>query len=188
MRTIQTAEVFNAIYQRRAIRRYTATPLKTAELAELIDAAVQAPSAMNDQPWAFVVLHGTDRLHGFSDRIKQFLLAQPAAASPELQQILTAHENLFYGSPALVVICATSDSRQAAEDCAMAAQNFMLAAFASGLGTCPIGLARAWFNLPEVKAELGIPPEFVAVVPLIVGHADEHPDAPGRRAATIIAP
>ena len=59
----------------------------------------------------------------------------------------------------------------------MAAQNFMLAAFASGFATCPIGLARAWLNLAEVKAELGIPPEFVVVVSHC-GRYAEHPDAP----------
>lgn len=186
MRTIQTAEVFNAIYQRRAIRRYTSTPPKAAELHEIIDAAVQAPSAMNDQPWAFVVMQGADRLRELSDRVKEFLRAH-AAAYPELQRLLDTHEDLFYGAPVLVLVCATSPTRQAAEDCAMAAQNFMLAAFASGFATCPIGLARAWFNLAEVKAELGIPPEFVVVVPIVVGYAEEHPDAPGRHAARVVA-
>jgi nitroreductase len=45
----------------------------------------------------------------------------------------------------------------------------MLAATAMGLGTCCIGFAVPVLNSPEVKQELGIPPEVVAVAPIIVG-------------------
>ena len=34
----------------------------------------------------------------------------------------------------------------------------------------PIGFARSWFNLPEVKAELGIPANYEPVLPIVVGH------------------
>ena len=186
MRTIQTAEVFNAIYQRRATRSYTGAAVEHATIAELIDAAIQAPSAMNAQPWAFVVLTGADRLSNLSQRIKTFLSTYAELASPELRQVFASHENLFYGAPALVIVCATATQRQAAEDCAMAAQNFMLAAFACGLATCPIGLARPWLERPEVKAELGIPADLTPVVPLALGYTRESPPSPGRRAPRII--
>jgi nitroreductase len=56
-----------------------------------------------------------------------------------------------------------------AADCWLAAENLMLAAFAMGLGTCCIGLALPMLNLPDIKAELGIPTEVTAVAAIVVG-------------------
>jgi hypothetical protein len=39
-----------AIYTRRAVRDFTAEPVEEKALRQLIDAAVQAPSAVNQQP------------------------------------------------------------------------------------------------------------------------------------------
>ena len=61
-----------------------------------------------------------------------------------------------------------------------------LAAHAEGLGTCPIGFARAWLNLPETKAELGIDPRFVPVFPLVIGYPAERAKGPIRKEPTII--
>lgn len=85
--------------------------------------------------------------------------------------------SLYYHAPAVVIVFATDATTQSAEDCCLAAQNFMLAARAQNLGTCWIGLARPWLNLPSTKAELGIPTQYQAVAPLIVGHPRKWPDA-----------
>jgi nitroreductase family protein len=69
--------------------------------------------------------------------------------------------DIFYGAPLLIVIAATSDARQSAEDCCLAAQNLMLAAHGMGLGTCCIGFARPWLNLAETKVEIRIPTAYV---------------------------
>ena len=45
----------------------------------------------------------------------------------------------------------------------------MLAACAIGLGSCVIGSSVAALNTPQVKTKLGIPAEFNAVAPIIVG-------------------
>lgn len=185
MRTIQTEELLNAIYQRRAVRKYTNEPIDAALVEELIAAASQAPSAMNRQPWEFVVIEGGERLQKFSDRIKAETLDAPDL-DPSLKQVLAAEANVFHGAPYLIVICATSDDQQAAEDCALAAQNFMLAAFSYGLGTCPIGLSRPWLSLPETKRELGIPDDWFPVFPVVLGVPGERPESHGRRAPRIL--
>ena len=48
------------------------------------------------------------------------------------------------------------------------------------------GFARPWFNLPEVKAELGIPDEFAIVMPLVVGWPAVVPPPPPRHEPNII--
>jgi nitroreductase len=49
-------DLMDAIYTRRAVRDYKDTPLDDQTLRKLIDAAVQAPSAINEQPWSFCVV------------------------------------------------------------------------------------------------------------------------------------
>ncbi len=178
----------SAIYGRRAVRLYKDTPMDRSTTEALAHAAIQAPSAMNRQPWVFVVVEGKERLKRLSDSVKQYLLTLSTPGFPIERDMLTdPGVNIFHGAPALIVICATSDDAQAAEDCCLAAQNLMLAAYASDLATCPIGLSRQYLARPETKRELGIPKEFVPVFPVVVGYPDEEPQkSHGRHTPTIL--
>jgi len=181
-------DVMDAIYHRRAIRNYSTEPVDGATIRMLAEIATQAPSAMNLQPWAFAVAQGRSVLARFSEQAKAHLLktvvAGDALASYR-ERFTDPSFNIFYDAPALVVICATSAATQAAEDCALAAQTFMLAAHAHGLGTCWIGFARPWFNSPAGKASLGIPDHYAPVAPIIVGHASSAATAHPRRSPEI---
>lgn len=183
--SLQTIEVLNAIYRRRAVRGYTAQPVLREEIDALILAAIQAPSAMNLQPWSFAVFTGADRLKAISDRAKAFQLADPRFPQ-ETKALLGSLENIFYGAPVLIVICATSAHAQAAEDCCLAAQNLMLAALAEGFATCPIGFARPWLETEAAKNELRIPVELCPVFPLVVGYARGETPAHGRRPPRVL--
>jgi nitroreductase len=176
-------ELLAAISGRRATRAYTKESVDRSVVERLIGIAVQAPSAMNNQPWAFAVFEGADRLKAFSDEAKRvFLGAGQLDFAPAVRTMLNSADfNIFYGAPVLIVICATSLESQAAEDCALAAQNLMLAAVDVGLATCPIGFARPWLNLPETKRRLGIAEHLHPVFALILGHAAEKPPDHGRR-------
>lgn len=186
MKTLQSIEVLNALYSRHAIRRYTERAPEKSELLTLIDAAIQAPSSMNRQEWAFAVVQGASRLERYSEEAKAHYRAQPGGALAHALSLLDREENIFHGAPALVIICSTSPTQQAAEDCCLAAQNFMLAAFAQGWGTCPIGFARPWLTLAETKAELGIPAELTPVFAVVVGEPAETPASHGRRPPVVV--
>lgn len=71
-------------------------------------------------------------------------------------------------------------------DCWLAAENLMLAACVMGLGTYCIGFAVPVLNRAEVKAELGIPPDVVAVASIIVGVPREQGRQTPRKAPEII--
>ena len=73
MKTLQSIEVLNAIYSRRAIRRYTAEPVGREVLEELVNAAIQAPSARGLQPWGFAVVMGSDLVKNYSVRAERYL-------------------------------------------------------------------------------------------------------------------
>jgi len=180
-------DILTVMAERRATRSYTGEGVDRGTIERLLDAAVQAPSAMDLEPWAFVVFEGRERLRRFSEEAKRELLRDDVESLPLKARTMLADPSfdIFYGAPVLVVICATSVGSQAAEDCCLAAQNFMLAARAAGLATCPIGFARRWLNAPDTKRRIGIPEDLVPVFPVILGYPAQHPVSPGRRAPVV---
>jgi nitroreductase len=169
-------DLMDAIYKRRAVRTYMSKKIDKATVETLIKAAIQAPSALNAQPWAFAVVQDAARLKQYSDRAKAYALESLKPGSPlfsHRDMLANPDFNIFYDAGTLIIICAKPAALNAAEDCCLAAQNLMLAACGMGLGTCPIGFARPWLNLPEVKRELGIPADYAPVFPVIVGFPKE---------------
>ncbi|MGZ4830813.1 MAG: nitroreductase family protein [Candidatus Angelobacter sp.] len=178
----------DVLNKRRAVREYTQATIDPPEIEALINAAIEAPSAMNLQPWAFAVVLGQERIDGYAKRAKDWLLAS-FAQSPEQaharHMLEDPHFTLFYHAPALVLVLAKSPEAQAVEDCCLAAENLMLAARDRGLGTCWIGFARPWLNLPETKAELDLPDQYQVVAPIVLGRPMAWPESHGRRPAEI---
>ncbi len=173
-------EIIKAIYQRRATRHFSDAEVTKGVAHDLVRAAAQAPSAFNQQPWAFGIFHGRERLRAYSDRAKDHLLAtaEPLfGLDPRIDQYCDDKYNIYHDADTLIVIFAKPGRHSPVEDCFLAAQNLMLAAFGVGLGSCPVGFARSWFNLPEVKAELGIPDHYIAVLPIVVGYPAFPPPA-----------
>ncbi|HVO01754.1 MAG TPA: nitroreductase [Candidatus Cybelea sp.] len=175
-----------ALRTRRACREFTEEPIERSTIEDLIAAAILAPSAMNLQPWAFVVVNGAARLHAMSAEARRVALDHLPSSSPLRAHLAVPHFEIFHNAAALIVICATGGEQQAAEDCCLAAENLMLAAHAKGFGTCWIGLSRLWLGSREVKAELGIAPDLHPVAPIILGRPRTHPPATPRNAPKII--
>ncbi len=166
-------DLMDAIYHRRAVREFTNQPVAPELIRFVIAAAIQAPSAMNRQPWSFVVIEDQAALERLSRDAKAFLLRTLREEAPlgHYRALLADPSfHLFYHAPALIVVCATSAEEGMAEDCCLAAENLMLAAHGAGLGTCWIGFSRPWLDLPEGKKELGIPAHYVPVAPIAIGH------------------
>ena len=161
------------IYARRAIRDYTSQKVDEATVRALLQAAVQAPSAMNRQPWLFAVVQDVAQLKRYSDRAKSILVAQMTGdpkAARYAGMLSEPNFNIFYNASTLVVIGVGERGTYTDADCWLAAQNLMLEACELGLGTCPIGFAFPLLNTPDVKTELGLPPDASAIVAIVVGH------------------
>jgi len=60
----------DAIFSRRSVRAYTDQPLDEATVRALLEAAVQAPTALHAEPWTFMVIQDREVLHKLSDRAK----------------------------------------------------------------------------------------------------------------------
>jgi len=185
----QTMDMIDALYHRRAIRDFTEEPVAKEQIDQLIDAAIQAPNAMDRQRWAFVVLRNRALLKRISDAAKNLTLSM-MGSRPHLAQfrafLSQTDFNIFYNAPVLIVICGTEDDRFVEQDCCLAAANLMLAAHALGLGTCWIGFAEAWLSQAEAKKELGIPAHYRPIAPIILGHPRVTPPAPERHRPDVV--
>lgn len=181
------------IYSRRSVREFTEQSVDQMTLGWLIDAAIQAPSAVNEQPWSFVVVQNKRVLSRISSSAKAHILGAPptGVASQHFQELLSDPTfDIFYGAPALIVISSATMGPWATEDCALAAENLMLAAASVGLGTCWIGFAQAWLGTADGRAALDLPASCLPVAPIIVGHPKSAPPPVVRRKPEIrwIAP
>lgn len=179
-----SSNVLDVIHERRSTRSYLPDRVDDATVRALLDAAVWAPTAIHLEPWVFAVVQDKRLLRHLSDRAKA-LWPRPAPgnADPHIaarvptsaafaRLIADPDFNIFYDAGTLIIIGSRAPAEHAAfavADCWLAAATLMLAAHEFSLGTCVIGSAIPALLLPEVKADLGIPPDVTPVVPIIVG-------------------
>ena len=174
-------ELKQAIYGRRATRSYTPEAVDQAQLEALIDAAIQAPSAMNQQAWGFCILRDPALLDRLSREAKALMLKNSPVPSLHLAETLGDPDyQIFYHAPALILICAVGGDAWSRIDGTLAAQNLMLAAHDAGLGSCWIGFAQAWLESDEGRAALDLPADWQPVAPIILGHPAGTTPAPPR--------
>ena len=177
-------DIDEAIYGRRSTREYTAQAVADQGIRRLIDAAAHAPSASNGQPWTFTVVRDQGLLDRISEAAKSHMLAT-LPAGPRSDRYRTSLSDpdfqIFYHAPVLILISGIAPRPWIVEDCALAAENLMLAAYGDGLGTCWIGFAQGFLNTSEGKNALGLPATWVPVAPIIVGHPKAVPAPVARK-------
>lgn len=182
-------ELMDAIKARRSVRAYKPEAVEREKIEKLLEAAVLAPNGMNDQPWAFGVIQDAARLKNYNERTKAFLRSK-IEEWPWLERyrdyIEDPNSNVFYNAPVLVTIYGKNKSPLAQIDCTLAAANLMLAAADMGLGTCWIGFATFVMDSADVKADLGVPADYTAVAPIIVGYPDGEVPPRERNAPEIV--
>jgi len=182
----------DAIHGRRSVRAYTPQRLDQATIHTLLAAAVRAPTAIHEEPWAFVILQDADMLKRVSDHAKGFFVEEMHRAHLDrgghtLAKFEQPDFNIFYDAGTLIVICGKSTGPFIVADCWLAAENLMLAAFSLGLGSCVIGSAVSGLNTQEMKDALKIPADVSAIAPIIVGVPSEVSAVTSRKEPHIIS-
>jgi nitroreductase len=143
---------------RRSIRRFTQDPVPDAVLRDIVDCARLAPTAMNRQPWTFVVVQDGSRRSRIAD--------------------LTGHATFLADAPvAIAVFCSSGDYW--VEDGSAATMNLLNAAHASGLGSCWVAGHPMTYADP-IAAMLGAPNEQKLLAIVAIGYPAESP-APEKR-------
>lgn len=160
-------DILEVIRSRRSIRSFKDEDVPADLLEKLIDAARQAPSAGNIQPWEFIII----RKHGTKKRLAEAALNQTFIEQAPIVIVVCADEersSLRYGRRGRALYCI--------QDTAAATQNILLAAHSLGLGACWIGAFREEPARQILEIPLGVRP--VAIIP--VGYSARSP-APRRR-------
>jgi nitroreductase len=136
-------DVVEAIRTIRAVRRYQGKPVPEATVSRIVEAGRLTGSAMNAQPWHFIVVQDRDTLRR---------LGALARTGP------------YIAEAPLAIVVAVEPTRFAVSDASRAIQSMMLAAWADGVGSNWVGFVG---GLEEAKAVLQIPAtlEVVAILP-----------------------
>ena len=167
--------IMEAIYSRRSIRDFNDEIVDSELITTLFNAAIQAPTAMHEEPCAFCVIQDPGLLQRISHDAKQLILSKGSDQHFFSRHAVEIAQNpefkIFYNSNTLALICSKFKSQFVQADCWLAAQNLMLAAYAHGVGSCVIGLAVEILNTPQWKHELNIPGEVDIIAPIILGKA-----------------
>lgn len=141
------------IRNRRSVRTYTQQSIARETIEEIVDCARMAPTAMNEQPWDFVVI--TDR-----------------AALASIPPMLGHAE--FIANAAFAVLVLTKETMYGLEDCCAATENLLLAASARGIGTCWVAGSKQDYT-PKVAAAFGAPTDRQLVAIVSFGYPAETP-------------
>jgi nitroreductase len=183
--------VLDNIYQRRSVRNFSEKEISDEIIKEIIRAGTYAPTAVNKQPWRFVVIKNKQLIEEYDDRAKKaFLAAYKDTENPDLakfvQFLSKPSTRIFYGAPVLILVFASPDIINE-HDCALAAENMMLAAQSLGIGSCWIGLAEGLGYDIEFLKEVGVPEGHKLIAPLIFGYpTKQNLKAPARNADVIL--
>ena len=146
-------DVFEAVQQRKSIRSYQDKPIAHETLERILEAARLSPSAVNRQPWHFIVV---------TEKAKRKALSRGAFAKFLIQ------------APVVIVACGDKKASPDwyAVDTSLAVENMVLTAVNEALGTCCVGS----FNDADVKMVLNIPNNFEVLVMIAVGYPKEKVD------------
>ncbi len=147
-------DVLRFIQKRRSIRQYKkGAAVSDAQVETLLRAAMSAPSAGNEQAWAFVVVRGREKLdgimqvHPYASMLKTATLAIVVCGDPARDK----HAGMWV------------------QDCSAATQNLLLAAANTGLGTCWCGAHPRPEREADLRKLLGIPDSIVPFAVIAVG-------------------
>jgi nitroreductase len=152
-------DVTKAILSRRSIRKYTEEPVSGDDIEALLTAAMHAPSAVNEQPWHFVIiqdrktLEAISRLSPTAPMVKYAPLAIAVCADRNLEKF-----------PGLWVL-----------DCSAATENILLAATARGLGAVWTAVYPFDDRVDGIKKLLKMPDDVVPLCIIPVGRPAETP-------------
>jgi nitroreductase len=148
-----TLDAINCLKTRRSIRAYDARSVDHSIIEDIVDCARNAATAMNNQPWAFLVIEN-------------------AETRTRIQEIL-GHAEFLRQSPACIAVF-YREMDFALEDASAATQNLLNAAHARGLGACWIA-GRGMDYAPRVAELLGAP-DYLRLFALVsLGYPAENP-------------
>lgn len=154
--------VLDNIATRTSIRDYEARPVEKEKIEKMLRAAMAAPTAMNKQPWHFVVVDQRNVLDAL------------AGANPYAKMLKKA--------PLAIVVCGNTDKMIEGggrdfwiQDASAATENLLLAAHAMGLGAVWTGAYPSEERCISISKVLSLSDNLVPLNMIVVGYPAEQP-------------
>ena len=146
-------DAITALKTRRSVRAYTGQAVPREILEDIVDCGRLAASAINIQPWEFVVVTQPETLR------------KVAGA--------TDHGKFIADAAACIAVLA-EDTKYYLEDGSAATQNMLVAAQAHGVGSCWVAGDKKPYSA-EICRILGAPEDYKLVSLIPLGYAAEQP-------------
>lgn len=156
-----TEAVITNIMTRTSVRRFTPRPISADTLETIVKAGMAAPTAVNKQPWEFVVV--TERA--------------------VLDSIMAVHPySNLQTATAAIIVCGNMEKTLDGEgrqywvqDCSAASENILLAAHAFGLGAVWCGVYPMADRIGPLRSVLSLPDYITPLNVIAMGHCEgEH--------------
>jgi nitroreductase len=184
-------DFFETVRKRRSIRHYGDQPVAQEDILTMLDAAILAPSATNEQPWRFIVIRDKALKEGMRDVINAVIETVIASVDNKSRQKRLADMQLysthFASAPVAIAVLArpwvgggyappTSSAPRdlALLSVAMAIAHLQLAATALGYNSC-FASGPAEFAREELEAMLGVEQPWFLVGMVSLGKAAKPP-------------
>ncbi len=191
-------EFLKFLKMRRSRREFKPDPVPKSEIEKLLLAAVQAPSAINNQSMQYTAVCDPDRIRGISSRaaiaikkvsrmmrnplLKGLFRLLARATYDDVMQFLPLMElitelqargkdMILYDAPCVILLHAPKSDTCAPMDANFSAENILLAAETLGLGACVVGFVYEPMNKdPEMKRLAGIPKDHKVYSAIALGY------------------
>ena len=156
-------QAVKTILTRVSVREFTGEKISDAQIDTLLRAAMSAPSAINKQPWAFIVVNDEDLIAKLGEALPYSRCSNhPAVAiipCGDLSKAIPGEMGAFW-----------------VNDVSAATENLLLAAHSMGLGAVWTGLHPDMNRAALVQQMLGLPEHIIPLCVVPVGVPAEQPD------------
>ncbi len=152
-------DALKAILERRSYRVYQEKPVPNEAVENLLKAGMFAPSAMNSQPWEFLVVRDTEKKAALAD--------------------ISSNWSMLKHAPLGIVIMANTSGYRSKttdffiQDCANSTMCILLAAEAQGLGGVYLGLYPKQAEMRKVRGLFSIPEHIIPFSIVSIGYPDK---------------
>lgn len=150
------------IMTRTSIRSFTDRAVSADTVEMLLRAGMAAPTAVNLQPWHFVVVNDRAKIDELGGNGRQ--------------------SQMWHESPLVIVVCGNMEKAMEGvgqafwvQDCSAATENILLAAHALGLGAVWTGCYPIEERVANISQVIGLPEHIVPLCAIVMGYPNESP-------------
>jgi nitroreductase len=166
-------QTIDLIKKRRSIRQFKGQQIPASELQEIMECAILAPNAMNQQQWHFSVIQNKDFLKRMVDITKENMLNSGIeflanrAKAPDFSP--------YFNAPTVIFVMADEKARFSQIDAALASQNILITAESCDIGSHIMTSTEFLFASEKgeaIKKEMGIPEGYKHVCAIALGYIE----------------